>query len=112
VTTEKRIYEWLRPELKGLDWAISLLMGGCGELEADAFIDREDGPRLIALPPLDMNTAFGECIPKLTREGCDVKFSHGHWDLQPMREAWHGPYHAREDFWLAVVEWLAAREGK
>jgi hypothetical protein len=82
---ERLIYEWL----------------GYGPDENDIFPDR---------PLLDYNTFMGEVVPKLTAEECDVKYANGHWDLQPMRESWHGPYWARTDPWLAVAEYLGREQ--
>jgi len=103
---ERLIYEWLRPELKGKEWRKEY-----NGMTWGALYRREDMQFdwWVPLPPLDMNTAFSEGIPKLTKEGCDVKFTHGAWDLQPMRKPWHGPYYARSDFWLAVDEYLEAK---
>ena len=100
---EQIVYEWL----KGLPCGCFIYTHLNGEKVASG--EDENGPWEDPLPPLDMNTAFSEGIPKLTKEGCDVKFTHGAWDLQPMRKPWHGPYYARSDFWLAVDEYLEAK---
>ena len=68
---ERLIYEWLKPELVGDDWKLYGDLDDCGVYQMDAF---RDGKPSMALPPLDMNTWYGEVVPKLLSEGAEVHF--------------------------------------
>ena len=69
---ERLIYEWLKPELVGDDWKLYGDLDDCGVYQMDAF---RDGKPSMALPPLDMNTWYGEVIPKLKKEDATVNFT-------------------------------------
>ena len=100
---DKAIYEWLRPALTGTEWEIVTCR------VAFYKYTKEDktlwGCLLEPLPPLDMNTAFSEAIPKLKAEGIDSFFSSwAGWTLETDTDSWANP-----DFYIAVSEYLEAK---
>ena len=97
---ERLIYEWLgypEPYKCGGGWFY--------------LVGREDCFRFVNnCPPLDMNTAFGEAIPKLAEEGVKVSFVSGCWYFEA--HEWpseHGLPHD-PDFWEALTEYLEAKD--
>jgi len=91
--------------LKGREWFVALRQG---KPVAVWEYDGHDFRGKVPLPYLDWNTWHDEVVKKLRKE-CDVSFRSGTWDLQPWREAWHGPHWAREDPWVALTEYLEAK---
>jgi hypothetical protein len=107
---QRVIYEWLRPELKGKDWAI--------DHEATSHVDVigiVDGV-LLVLPSLDYNTFMTGAVPKLYGEGCSVTFKRLVTDSDYREEGYYkliwGGYPeviheaCNHDPWLAVIEYL------
>ena len=106
---EQAIYEWLygvKVEKRS--------NGYCG-----LYVDEMDRPFWLRLPSLDMNTAFGECIPKLQREGvrvlCWANRAQGEY-VPPVIFALHvvmfeeAPY-KDTDFYVALTEYLEDKRG-
>ena len=94
---EKAIYEWLygvKVEKRS--------NGYCG-----LYVDEMDRPFWLRLPSLDMNTAHGECIPKLREEGVAVMYNNmdsHEWWLDPVGNV-RDPF-TNSDFYVALTEYL------
>lgn len=105
---EKRIYEWLRPELKGKKWWETLrVLGGSKQIAVKIGGKTHE----MVLPPLDYNTLHNEVVPKLKAEGISVTFAHDHWFLQPCEPQFACGFD-NTDWREALDALLAAREGK
>ena len=98
---ERLIYEWLgypEPYKCGGGWFY--------------LVGREDCFRFVNnCPPLDMNTAFAEAIPKLVAEGCPVdcsvwKDKRGEFTEWSLNE----DQFVSPDFWQALTDYLEAKD--
>jgi len=70
---EKRIYEWLRPELKRplTEWGLQYGVDG----PEAAVVDWDASTtKTIPLPPLDYNTLHNEVVPQLRAEGIVIEY--------------------------------------
>jgi hypothetical protein len=104
------IYEWLYEDLRGpqrssMSWRpIEYPTGMYAVFDLDG--------RRRPLPPLDMNTAFSECIPKLVREGVKVMYNNmgsGEWWLDPPRENEEDGVvgiFTSADFYVALLDYI------
>jgi hypothetical protein len=102
---QRAIYEWLKPELKARDWRFGDVLQGRQLIRVYAwFVD--DGPHgKVTLPPLDMNLAHGEVMPKLHKEGTDIDFYYanggGWWTFE------HG--YEGCDFYEGLLQYLGVK---
>lgn len=113
---DKVIYEWLYEELKGKVWELRQTFFGLDALPANA---EELGflpyIPIRKCPPLDMNTAFGECIPKLydarctitfTRSGVDYGYLSGSWRIMWGDDAGRMHGAVNPDFYAALLDYI------
>ena len=101
------IYEWLHPKLKGQDWTLEVnrFFPEKGRLWAKRAKNKYGFHPAHWVPPLDMNTAFSEAIPKLKAEGIDSFFSSWRgWTLETDTDSWENP-----DFYSTLTEYLEAK---
>ena len=111
---ERLIYEWLRPVLGGTEWTRQQICDDPVECVAVWMEAWDEEPRSLVLPPLDMNTAFAEAIPKLRSEGVKVCYANpsifddesAPWYLQLGDK---DPF-IHPDFWEALTDYLEAKD--
>jgi len=95
---ERLIYEWLG--YKDAQY-----------FETSGWLYLSDGQIWKDCPPLDMNTAFAEAIPKLVAEGCPVdcsvwKDKRGEFTEWSLNE----DQFVSPDFWQALTDYLEAKD--
>jgi len=107
---QRAIYEWLYEELKGKGW----------RLRKDPYWNQQHGVvdaawevngklRLTKLPPLDMNTAFSEYIPKLKAEFRSVKWDGETWTIY-VPQCYGEPVSWKNtDFYAALLQYLGVK---
>jgi hypothetical protein len=106
---ERRIYEWLRPELEGKDWFIALRHGDpVGVWGYNTELSTYAGK--VPLPDLDYNTFMGEAALKLDTEGIWLSLSAGMWRLDESDDdlRWH-LVSQDTDPWVMLVKYLQGK---
>jgi hypothetical protein len=106
LTDEQAIYKWLKPEgaqLKQCDYP----QRGTWVYQWEPNRISDGGP--YACPPLDMNTAFSECIPKLKAEFRSVKWDGETWTIY-VPQCYGEPVSWKNtDFYAALLQYLGVK---